>query len=54
MYVLHFAICCYILLFVYTAVPSAIKKKLAKGLPAQWRMMMKSWALLMLPPTNQK
>lgn len=34
------------------AVPSEIKKKLSKGLPAHWRMMVKTWASL-LPPEEK-
>ncbi|XP_021937427.1 uncharacterized protein LOC110838496 isoform X2 [Zootermopsis nevadensis] len=34
-------------------VPSLIKKKLSKGLPAQWKKMMKTWDSLMLSTRNQ-
>jgi hypothetical protein len=37
---------------VFTAVPREIKKKLSKGLPAQWKMMVKTWASL-LPPVEK-
>ncbi|PNF16198.1 hypothetical protein B7P43_G17973 [Cryptotermes secundus] len=34
-------------------VPTQIKTKLAEGLPAQWKMLMKTWASLVLPTKNK-
>jgi len=46
---IDFVMCFTCIVIVYTAVPSVIKKKLDKGLPVHWKMMMKTWASLMLP-----
>jgi hypothetical protein len=52
MCVIDFIIGFYVFFLFFTAVPSEIKKKLSKGLPAHWRMMVKTWASL-LPPEEK-